>query len=121
MIRCCPDLPLRGSPAPLLSIDQDLPLRGSPAPLLSVDQDWKATVVRLIFYEKKKIFSASSLPHSRSSWFSSSRSKNSVNVAKKVELALFVLLDIRSHHDCGMAFPAIRVSIWILNYFLTKS
>nr|XP_027111478.1 uncharacterized protein LOC113730771 isoform X8 [Coffea arabica]XP_027114560.1 uncharacterized protein LOC113732785 isoform X8 [Coffea arabica] len=53
MIRCCPDLPLRGSPAPLLSIDQDLPLRGSPAPLLSVDQDWKATVVRLIFYEKK--------------------------------------------------------------------
>ncbi|XP_027111477.1 uncharacterized protein [Coffea arabica] len=73
MIRCCPDLPLRGSPAPLLSIDQDLPLRGSPAPLLSVDQDWKATVVRLIFYEKKKIFSASSLPHSRSSCLKKSR------------------------------------------------
>ncbi|CDP19612.1 unnamed protein product [Coffea canephora] len=53
LIRCCPDLPLCGSPAPLLSIDQDLSLRGSPAPLLSVDQDWKATVVRLIFYEKK--------------------------------------------------------------------
>nr|XP_027111472.1 uncharacterized protein LOC113730771 isoform X2 [Coffea arabica]XP_027114553.1 uncharacterized protein LOC113732785 isoform X2 [Coffea arabica] len=98
MIRCCPDLPLRGSPAPLLSIDQDLPLRGSPAPLLSVDQDWKATVVRLIFYEKKveKIFSASSLPHSRSSWFSSSRSKNSVNVAKKVITFLFDFMFLSS-------------------------